>query len=128
MIMLPSLPPLTAEELSRMPLGQKQRRFVLMTAALIDYAYSQGYELTTGDGYRDPRVFGAMGERKGYGESRSAHKQRLAHDWNLFKDGKFLTETSDHLPLGLYWEAMGGSWGGRFNDGNHYSLEHGGVK
>lgn len=128
MTTLPALLPLTPDELKRMTLGDKQRRFVLMTAHLIAYAYANGYELTTGDGYRDPRVFGLMGERKGYGESRSAHKHRLAHDWNLFKDGKFLTRTEDHLPLGLFWESMGGAWGGRFDDGNHYSLEHGGVK
>jgi hypothetical protein len=120
--------PLPPVDLSKLTLGQKQRRFVLMTAHLILRAYDLGYELTTGDGYRDPRVFGAMGERKGYGESRSAHKHRLAHDWNLFKDGKFLTATSDHEMLGRFWESMGGTWGGRFNDGNHYSLEHDGIK
>ncbi len=122
------LPPLPAVDLSKLTLGQKQRRFVAMTAHLIAFAYANGYELTTGDGYRDPRVFGNIGERKGYGESRSAHKHRLAHDWNLFKGGKFLDKTEDHLPLGLFWESMGGAWGGRFNDGNHYSLEHAGIK
>jgi len=30
--------------------------------------------------------------------------------------------------LGEYWEGMGGSWGGRFSDGNHFSLTHNGVK
>jgi hypothetical protein len=28
----------------------------------------------------------------------------------------------------VFWESIGGSWGGRFNDGNHYSLEHRGMK
>ena len=33
-------------------------------------------------------------------------------------------------PLGEWWEkqAADARWGGRFNDGNHYSLEHEGVK
>lgn len=87
-----------------------------------------GYQVTLGDAYRDPRVFGKMGERQGYGESRSAHKQRLAIDLNLFKEGKFLSTTEDHRPLGEWWEAQGGAWGGRFQDGNHYSLEFNGVK
>ncbi|MGL5281922.1 MAG: M15 family metallopeptidase [Plesiomonas shigelloides] len=111
-------------------LGQKQRRFTRMTADLITFAYANGYELTVGDAYRDPRLHGDMGVKKGYGHASSNHKQRLAIDFNLFKDGKFLTSTEDHRPLGEFWESIGGSWGGRFKspDGNHYSIEHNGVK
>jgi hypothetical protein len=39
-----------------------------------------------------------------------------------------LESTEAHTPLGEQWEKMGGTWGGRFNDGNHYSLEHEGKK
>lgn len=109
-------------------MGQKQRRFTRMLADLINFAYANGYELTVGDAYRDPRLHGEMGVKKGYGHASSNHKQRLAMDFNLFKDGKFLQSTEDHRPLGEYWESIGGSWGGRFNDGNHYSIEHNGVK
>ncbi|MGL4250154.1 MAG: M15 family metallopeptidase [Aeromonas sp.] len=111
-------------------LGQKQRRFTRMLAELITFAYANGYELTVGDAYRDPRLHGDMGVKKGYGHASSNHKQRLAIDFNLFRDGKFLTGTEDHRPLGEFWESIGGSWGGRFKspDGNHYSIEHNGVK
>lgn len=109
-------------------LRQKQSRFALMLAQLIAWAYEQGYEVTFGDAYRDPRVHGAQGIKASYSEGRSAHKQRLAVDLNLFKNGKFLQTTEEHRPLGEKWEAMGGTWGGRFNDGNHYSLEHAGIK
>ena len=91
-----------------------------MIADLIKFAYDHGYELTFGDAYRD--------ERCPYGASNSLHKKRLAVDFNLFKDGKYLTRTEDHQEFGEYWESIGGSWGGRFQDGNHYSLEHGGMK
>lgn len=111
-----------------MSIGDKQRRFTRMIGFLIEWAYQNGYELTFGDAYRDPRLHGSVGEKKGYGASGSNHKVRLAVDFNLFKDGKFLTGTEDHKPLGEYWESLGGSWGGRFNDGNHYSLEHEGRK
>ena len=111
-----------------MTLGQKQRKFTRMIADLIIFAYEQGYELTLGDAFRDPRVHGPVGEKKSYSSANSLHKERLAIDLNLFKDGKFLTQSEDHRPLGEYWESLGGSWGGRFNDGNHYSLEHGGRK
>ena len=109
-------------------IGAKQRRFTRMIAKLIEYAYDSGYELTFGDAYRDPRLHGQVGEKKGYGNPKSCHKIRLAVDFNLFRDGVWLQETADHEPLGMYWESIGGSWGGRFKDGNHYSLEFEGVR
>jgi len=109
-------------------IGEKQRRFTRMVADLIVYAYSIGYELSFGDAFRDPRVFGAVGEKKSYSSANSCHKSRLAVDFNLFKDGKWLQNTEDFEPLGIWWESKGGTWGGRFNDGNHFSLEHEGRK
>ena len=88
-----------------------------MVSRLIRFAYNMGYELTFADAYATT----------GHMEN-SLHYKRLAVDFNLFKDGRYLTRTEDHAPLGEYWEAIGGTWGGRFNDGNHYSLEHNGVK
>lgn len=111
-----------------MTLGQKQRKFTLMISKLIQFAYENGYDLTFGDAYRDPRVHGEVGVKKSYSSANSLHKSRLAVDFNLFKDGKFLATTEDHKILGEYWESLGGAWGGRFNDGNHYSLEHNGRK
>lgn len=115
-------------------LGQKQRRFTLMVAQLIQYAYSRGYELTFGDAYRDPRLHGEVGEKKGYGHAKSCHKIRLAIDLNLFRDVDndgdldYVTDTASYKELGEYWESIGGCWGGRFEDGNHFSLEHNGMK
>lgn len=109
-------------------LGQMQRKFSRMVPRLIDKAHELGFEVTIGDAYRDPRVFGKMGERQGYGESNSCHKLRLAIDLNLFKGGVYCDKTTDHQPLGEWWEAQGGAWGGRFNDGNHYSLQFGNWK
>ena len=113
-----------------MTLREKQSKFVLMLSRLIAFAYSRGYELTLGDAYRDDRVH--------YGHPNSLHRIRLAIDLNLFKEGKYLHGTEDHRELGEYWESIGGSWGGRFRespagagngfDGNHYSLEHDGVR
>jgi hypothetical protein len=114
----------------QMTLGQKQRLFTRLVSLLIEWAYENGYEITLGDAYRDPRVFGSQGEKKGYGRSRSNHKIRLAIDLNLFKDGQYLTETEDHRPLGEYWESLHDlcEWGGKENrnDGNHYSMNHDG--
>ena len=107
---------------------KKQWQFMRMVPRLIDKAHELGFEVTGGDLYRDPRVFGEIGESKGYGHRKSGHKQKLAIDLNLYKDGNYLSDTESHRPLGEWWEQQGGSWGGRFNDGNHYSMEFGGIK
>jgi len=92
---------------------RQQSRFVRMVAVLILYAYELGYELTFGDAYAG----GGIGHIPG-----SFHGKRLAVDFNLFRDGEYLTRTDDHRPLGEFWESLGGTWGGRWGDGNHYSL------
>ena len=111
-------------------LGVKQRRFAKGVALLLARAHELGYEVTLGDAYRDPRLHGNMGVKQGYGHRNSCHKVRLAIDLNLFKDGEFLEQSSDHEPLGKWWESLGPDycWGGRFNDVNHYSISHGGFK
>jgi len=100
-----------------MSLRKKQSKFVRMVALLIQFAYEIGYELTFGDAYA------ISGHKK-----LSLHYSRLAIDLNLFKNGRYLTKTEDHEILGEFWESIGGTWGGRFGDGNHYSLEHNGRK
>ncbi len=97
----------------------KQAKFAIMTAQLIFFAFSKGYQLTYGDAYRDPRVL--------YGHKDSTHRHRMAVDFNLFKDGKWLRTDEDHAFLHDFWDSLGGAE--RIpNDGNHYSLEHNGVR
>lgn len=108
----------------------KQKRFTELLPKLILKVHELGLSCTIGDAYRDPRAFGPLGVGKVYGNARSAHKMRLAIDLNLFDGDEMLTKTEDHRRLGEYWESLDPlcRWGGRFNDGNHYSLEHMGVK
>ena len=95
-----------------MGIREKQSEFALNVADLIHNAFIMGYEVTLGDAYRDSRC--------DYGKTDSKHRLRLAIDLNLFSDGLYLETTEDHRPLGEYWESIGGIWGGRFDDGNHY--------
>lgn len=117
-----------------MRLGELQEAFTLAYAHLIIHAYDIGYRIRQGDTFRDPRVFGHMGEKNegSYGRKNSLHKLKLAADLNLFRDGNFLDATEDHLPLGKWWEVeyaeFNASWGGRFNDGNHYSFGYRGFR
>ncbi|MEY0766942.1 MULTISPECIES: M15 family metallopeptidase [Providencia] len=110
-----------------MTLSEKQALFTVMIAKLIFFADEHGYRLTFGEAYRTPEQ-AAANAKSGKGIKNSLHTQRLAVDFNLFKNGEWLKKSTDHQPLGEYWESIGGTWGGRFNDGNHYSLEHNGVK
>lgn len=98
-----------------------QFAFALALPRLLDYIHNMGYDYTLGDAYRDPRVHGEFGVKKSYSASRSYHKLRLAIDLNLFKDGAYLIDTNDYEKIGRFWESLGGSWGGRFEDGNHFS-------
>lgn len=111
-------------------LGQKQRRFAKWVPRLIDKAHELGFEVSLGDAYRDARAFGPLGKVLSYGNAFSCHKVRLAIDLNLYKDGVYQETTEAHRALGEWWEAQGDDhcWGGRFKDGNHYSLTHEGIK
>ena len=108
-----------------MKLLEAQFLFSELVPKLLTKAFELGFEVTIGDAYRDPRVFGRYGEHSvAYGADRSNHKLRLAIDLNLFLDGEWLPDTSAHRELGVYWESLHEQcrWGGRFNDGNHYEV------
>lgn len=112
-----------------MGIQSKQTKFVWMVGKLIEFAYSEGYELTFGEAYRSPRE-AAADAAEGKGVAMSLHTLRLAIDFNLFEDGVYQQGTEAYEVLGIKWESMGGSWGGRFTkpDGNHFSLSNEGVR
>jgi hypothetical protein len=108
-------------------LRQKQSRFARMVPRLIDWAFANGYEVTLGEAER-AKAQAALYAKSGKGIADSLHNIRLAIDLHLFRDGVYLNSTEAHRPLGEFWESIGGTWGGRFNYGNHYSLAHEGRK
>ncbi|MGK8663533.1 M15 family metallopeptidase [Serratia marcescens] len=113
-----------------MTLSEKQQLFTKLIAQLILWADEKGYRLTFGEAYRTPEQ-AALNAKKGSGIRNSLHTKRLAVDLNLFINGQYQTNSAAYLPLGEFWESIGGSWGGRFRDrpdGNHFSLEHEGVR
>lgn len=117
-------------------LRQKQSIFVRSVCRLIARAEELGYELTFGEAYRSPEEAKRLAAL-GTGISASLHTKRLAIDLNLFRNGAYLSSTKAHEPLGVFWESLSSgeiicAWGGRFEgrrkDGNHYSIEHEGVR
>lgn len=105
---------------------------VKLTGLLIAYIYSQGYELTWGQTLRT-QSDATANVASGSGIIHSLHLIGLAVDLNLFKNGAWLTTSSDHAPFGAYWKTLHPfcRWGGDFKnrpDGNHYSIEWNGVQ
>lgn len=115
-----------------MSLHEKQRLFTRYVGMLIGWAYKQGYELTFGDAYRSPEQ-AAKNAADGTGIVNSLHTKRLAVDLNLFIRGEYITNADAYKPLGEYWKSLDplNRWGGDFanrKDGNHFSIEHEGVR
>lgn len=80
----------------------------------------QGINYSRGDAFRDPRVFGEIGESKGYGHPKSCHKLKLAQDLNFEND-------ADHVRAHDEWDKRGGA--PRIpHDMNHYSFEWQGMR
>ncbi len=112
--------------LDEMTLSEKQQQFTLMVSYLIRWANDNGYRLTFGDSYRNPKFSKEqLGDDKSYFHDWSYHCKRLAVDLNLFKNEEYLVKSEDYKPLADYWKSIGGSAGIDWNDGNHFSLGEG---
>jgi hypothetical protein len=121
-----------------MTLGDKQRLFARLIGEFIVWCYVNDYEITFGEATRPPEL-AALYASQGRGIANSLHGKRLALDINLFLDSSleadedvYQKDSEAYLPLGKKWESMHPlcRWGGRFSkpDGNHFSLEHEGVR
>lgn len=139
-----------------MTLGEQQKLFIRLIHQLLAYGWELGYEFTFGEALRSDEQaeinsLGYEGREKlavliaaqfpelalrirnngkANGIRLSIHQDKLAIDLNLFKGGEYLADNEAHRPLGEYWEGLHPlcRWGGRFRDGNHYSLEYQGRK
>lgn len=108
-----------------MTLRERQSLFAHLVSGLIVQAEALGFDVTFGETYRSPEEAARLA-KLGKGLRNSLHTSRLAIDLHLFKDGVYQTSTEAHRPLGEWWETLHPlcRWGGRFRDGNHYSLEY----
>lgn len=97
-------------------LGDKREIFTRCICQLLQFMYAKGYR---------PRFDKEHCEHM----KNSLHYVGLAKDILLFdKNNNYLTETEAYRECGEYWESLNHSccWGGRFKDGNHFSVEFGG--
>jgi hypothetical protein len=134
-----------------------QVQYLKLLPRLVDQAFTMGFELTLGEGWRtdeqaiihamgaagraelaahlekDPRFHGLAVAVANNGNERgivlSLHRDRLAIDLNLFKDGRPCV-AEEYRPVGEWWEKQHSlaRWGGRFGDADHFSFEFQGRK
>ena len=97
-----------------MKLSEKQRRFTLMVAELILFAYAREMELTMGEAFRTDEQQKLHIKSGASRVKRSRHQERLAVDINLFINGRYVRDKEKYRALGEKWELVGGRWGGRF--------------
>ena len=114
-----------------MKLSEKRILFTRLLAELILWAEKNGYDLAL-DQVKRTEAEAAANAVKGSGIRNSLHLLGLAADLNLYINGVYQTTTEAHKAIGAKWKTMHplARWGGDFSkpDGNHYSLEHNGVK
>lgn len=113
-----------------MTLRQARCAFSVCVAELVLYAVSLGHEVALDEGTerlteKDPTSDHMLN---------SLHHVGLAQDVLLYINGVYANKTEAYAPLGEYWENLGKTknlplaWGGRFNDGNHFSMAWAGRK
>lgn len=106
-------------------LGEKQCDFTFMVARLIMQACALGYEIKVQEWNR---LLETQKEyvKKGVSKTlNSKHLDNLAVDMYLYKKGKVIMGGEDYRALGVYWESLGGVWGGRFHDEAAWIAQHG---
>lgn len=99
-----------------MSLVGEQWLFLKDVAKLIGYAESQGFVLTGGELFRTAEQQ-ALHVKAGRSKTfQSNHLNRLAIDFNIFKDGVLLSSEAVTRPLGVFWESLDtkNRWGGNF--------------
>lgn len=141
-----------------MTLRELQSLHANLIAQLFTWMYSQGYEITWGEAKRsdEQAIINSLGQSgrenvarligstfpslaeairnngKANGIVGSLHEVGLALDFNLFRNGVWITDTesTDWQLIGSYWELLHPlcRWGGRFKDGNHFSITYNGKK
>ncbi len=83
-------------------LGNMQEEFAYALSDLISWCREQGIRVRLKDAYRDPRVHGAWGTKKGYGAANSVHKVSLAQDI-------YTKNYSDYSRMHDKWDELGGA-------------------
>lgn len=121
-----------------MTLREERVLFTKLLGQLINFAFSQGWELAIDEArVITPRAAFKLGTQEkilvtdAVHKHNSKHHSGLAVDLNLYIDGKWISDGGHPTwtVLGEFWESLdpATTWGGRFakRDSNHFSLNEG---
>lgn len=116
-----------------MKLGEKQEVFALSFAELILRATEMKLGVRIGEVWRPPEMAEIYAEQ-GKGIINSNHRNKLAADIVLARDGTVLWDGDEYRQLAAFWRSLSSTgfehcWGGDFKrrDVYHYSIKHRGV-
>ena len=103
---------------------KQYKKFLSMVEKLLTFAIINGYAIRLGEAHR-PKFVAERYSKQGKGIIRSKHRWSLAIDIWVYdkKTGKrILWKSPVYEKLGLFWEHMGGTWGGRWKrkDNPHF--------
>jgi hypothetical protein len=106
---------------------QAQFRFSTLLGRLLTWCAEQGFTVTLGECYRDPRLQDWYIQHGLSWTSNSRHCRRLAVDLNLIRpDGTLAPGKDDYKPLGDFWKNQGDGcvWGGDWQqaDCDHFEF------
>ncbi len=108
-----------------MKLSERQHKFSRIMNRLLTFIFKNGCEVSF-EGFTRPSVklnFPGSDKELTYQEilyynhkskvKYGKHNMKLAGDLTIWKNGKILNK-EEYRKFGVYWEALGGRWGGRF--------------
>lgn len=103
-----------------MTLREKQAKFAWMLSLLFEQFCKKGDPFFVLEFYRDIATQRAYVSRGVSKTINSKHLEGLAIDIAFLKDiqddGKINYDAEKYRPYGVFWESIGGRWGGRFGD------------
>ena len=115
-----------------MSLGEKQELFMRLLGQFLSWIFQQPGMAVRGGELKRTQAQAEANAASGAGISASLHLKSLAIDLALMLNGVYQTQSEAYRPLGEYWKSLHplARWGGDFSkpDGNHFSVEHEGIR
>lgn len=113
-------------------LSAKRCRFTRDVADLVAYAFTLPGTTVALDQVKRTQTEADVNKDRGTGITNSLHVLGLAVDLLLYVNGYYKADTASYAVLGAYWKSLhpDNRWGGDFTkpDGDHFSVEHNGVR
>ncbi len=112
-----------------MTLSQKQIEFAWMVCQLLMYAHRARIPVKVLEWYRTKQRQLALVAAGLSWTKWGKHPKGLAVDLAIIRNKVYIKAWKEYEPLGLFWERIGGTWGGRWKgkkcDPGHFEYKEG---